>query len=292
MSIKEFFKTWTDESVKEMSKNERTNVLYHFIPTIAQFYMRKGYKSPEDVTQLFDRMENKKFVSNILRILKTVDETPMELDMAVVMSDFLGSRGSKLDDEMIEKYTKAITKLLESRTRYVVKKTGLKKDLIQEILVVVPEPDSVGNNPHTIGAYVNKVLSKLYGLAKEADVELGDYESAKKLLRVIFGKDNLDAVAVNILLEYRDKYSRFNEQQKAVWNLFTLAALDVLESKKKKEARELLIQFCERRKKDESNNRDKPRRIQFESMNEEDYPTIRKAVKKLSEVDKYVKYLA
>ncbi|MNP72711.1 hypothetical protein D3C76_1693200 [compost metagenome] len=72
----------------------------------------------------------------------------------------------------------------------------------------------------------------------------------------------------------------------------TTFALDTIEKKDKADVKDILESYVDRRIRDEKKGRDRPRRIQFEAVNEEDYPKIRKAVSKLKEKDRNAKYLA
>ncbi|MMZ42352.1 hypothetical protein D1872_38730 [compost metagenome] len=289
--IKEFLNVWSPKNVKEMEKDERTRTLFDYIPLIVEFYTRQGHKRQDEVKQLFDRMEDKKFLKNLMRILKTLEENPVDLALTTVISDFLTSRGNKLDEEFIDGYTNAVTKLLKERTKYVVEKTGISKDLAQELLVIVPEPE-VTVEGRFVPLYVSKVLNKLYGLSRDERVNLGDSKTIKKIVKALFGKDEIENVALIILMEYRDKHSRFTDEQKVVWGQLTTFALDTIEKKDKADVKDILESYVDRRIRDEKKGRDRPRRIQFEAVNEEDYPKIRKAVSKLKEKDRNAKYLA
>jgi len=293
--MKNFLKQWNPKALKKMSKDDRTDLLYECIPSLVSDYIKKGHQRPDEVTELFNRMEeNDKFITNLLRILKTHDEgdpvTPVDLGMATIIADFLAQRHGKLSEEMVESYNKAINKILKKRIKKGVKKTGLEKDLVKELLVVVSEPDAI-SNPKFMGIYVHRVLNKLYALARETNVTL-EADTVKKLFKFLFGKESLNEVAVNVLLEYRDKFSKFNQAQQTVWNTVTQFALDTLEGNEKKEIRDLLEYYCSRRKKNENGGNDRARRIQFAAINAEDYPRLTKAVKKLSDNEELAKYLA
>ncbi|WP_171567762.1 hypothetical protein, partial [Brevibacillus sp. MCWH] len=143
MSVKEFLKEWKPKKVKEMDKDDRTLLLYDNIPSIVEFYIKKGHKEHEDVNKLFDRMENKVFVKTLLRILKTNDETPVDLGMATVIADFLEKRRQNLEDEIVEKYVEAIDKILKKRIKKLHKKLGIDKGILKDLLVYVADKDLI-----------------------------------------------------------------------------------------------------------------------------------------------------
>lgn len=290
MSVKEFLKVWKTKKVKEMDKDDRTLLLYENIPSIVEFYIKKGHREQEEVNKLFDRMESKMFAKTLLRILKTADETPVELGMATVITDFLEKRKKNLEEELIELYTKAVDKILKKRIKKLHKKLGLDKDLLKELLVVVADKDAISDE-RFVGIYVQRMTRKLYVIARENELELNDTKSIKKLFKSLFNKELLNSIAVNILLERKEMVHNFNENQLAIWNALTNFALDTIENNKKKEIKELIEYYVVRRAKDAQKGRDSARRIQFAQISEEEYPKIYTVYEQLAEKEKYSKFL-
>ncbi len=235
-------------------------------------------------------MQNPKFAKALLRLTKTQDDYPVALGTATIIADFLEKRHRDLDEEIVEQYSTAVDRILKKRIKKLTKKLGLETDLIKELLVVVSEPEAI-SDPRFVGIYVNRILRKLYALAKDNELGLEDVKTVKKLFKAIFGEDLLNDVAINVLLERRDIIRNFNENQKAMWNLMTNFALDVLESNKKKELKEFIEYYVMRRAKDASKQRDSARRIQFAQISEEDYPKLHAVAEKLSEKEKFAEYL-
>lgn len=290
MSVKEFLKVWKTKKVKEMDKDDRTLLLYENIPSIVEFYIKKGHREQEEVNKLFERMESKMFAKTLLRILKTADETPVELGMATVITDFLEKRKKNLEEELIELYTKAVDKILKKRIKKLHKKLGLDKDLLKELLVVVADKDAISDE-RFVGIYVQRMTRKLYVIARENELELNDTKSIKKLFKSLFNKELLNSIAVNILLERKEMVHNFNENQLAIWNALTNFALDTIENNKKKEIKELIEYYVVRRAKDAQKGRDSARRIQFAQISEEEYPKIYTVYEQLAEKEKYSKFL-
>ena len=290
-NVKEFLKSWTDKNLKKMDKDDVTYLLYDNIPSIVSFYIKKGHQDQESVKTLFDRMEGKKFSKTLLRILKTQKETPVELGMAVIVSDFLERRHEKVDQEIIDAFGTVVNKILKKRLKKVSEKTGLDPEVVRELLVVVPDKDVISDKKF-VGIYVNKITRKLYAMAKESDDPIiADSKGVKKLFKQIFGEDMLNSIAINLLLERKEFIKSFNEKQQAVWNLLSTYALDSLESNKKKDIKELLGYYISRRLKDSEKNRDGARRIQISQIAKDSYPKITSVVEELSEKDKFKKFL-
>jgi hypothetical protein len=273
-----------------MDKDDRTFLLYDHIPTIVELYIKKGHKSQDLVKELFDRMEDPKFAKTLKRILKTPDASPVDFGMATVIADFLERRRQQIDEDLIEMYTDAIDKILKKRVKKISKKVNIEGDLIKELLVVVAEPTAI-SDPRFIGLYVSRMLRKLYAISRENEIGLEDHKTLKKLFTALFGKEEINQVAINVLLERKDFIRNFNENQMAVWNLVTNFALEVLEKNEKKELKELVEYYITRRAKDAEKQRDSARRLQFAQISEEDYPKLHKVAAKLSKNEEYSQFL-
>jgi hypothetical protein len=289
--MKEFLKEWKEKNVKKMGKSDRTNMLYDYLPMIVEFYIKKSHKSQEDVNQLFDRMEDERFVKTLSKILKSDDDfSPVDPGMATIIADFLQHRHANLSEDLIAEYSQAVDKILKKRLKKVGKKTGLSKDLLKELLVVVAEKDAVSDSKFA-GIYVQRMLNKLYALSKDNDLGIEDTKVLRNLFEELFEADLITLVAVNILLERKENIKNFNDGQIAIWNVLTNFALDVIEKQKKSVVRELVEYFVSRRAKDAEKDRDSARRIQFTNISEEDYPKLTTVYAKLSEKEKFKKYL-
>jgi hypothetical protein len=294
MAIKEFLKTWKPKKVKEWDKEQRMAVLRGYLDDIVSFYIEEGHrkKNAEVISELFDRMASPKFVKTLQKLLKDKENPPrVDLALAMVINTLVEWRYDNLDAKVVDAYRDIIDKLLKKRVKKVAEKTGLSEDLIKELLVVVTHPQVVVDDRY-IGVHVRNVLRKLYAIAKENDIGLDSAKSIRKLFKQLFGEDALNYVAIAILLERKDTHRNFNERQLNVWNRMTEFALDTLEKCKKGEIEDLLIdRYVNIRIKEDSKGNDGARRIQFSSISEENYPKIRKVTNKLSEKEKYAKYL-
>lgn len=289
--MKEFLKQWKEKRIKGMNKDSRDYLLNDYLPVVVSDYMSKAHKMPEQVTELFDRMEDVRFVNTLNRVIKNdEDYAPVDTGMATIIADFLENRHEKLSDDMIAVYGKAVDRILKDRIKEVSKKTGIRnKELLKELLVVMPDPSYT--NAKFISIYVQCLSNKLYALSKNNELGLTNVKTVKSLYKEIFGKKLLNAVAASILLERKEHIANFNENQLAIWNLLTNFALQTIEKNDKAEVREVLEFFASTRIKDATKERDAARRIQFASISEEDYPKIHKAFGKLSRKEKYSKYL-
>lgn len=281
---------------KKMSVEDLAELIYEYQQDIIKGYIKKAHDiqfTKTTLNELFNRMANPKFAKAINFLLKKKNKDVYNVDcgLSVVIGAFIERKhnNEEVTEELIETYLDIINKLLKPRVKEVEKKCPLNKTIITDLLVVAPSREYISNEKF-VGVYSQKMLKKLYALSKEADLGL-TAKDVSKMFKAILGKDLLDVIAVNVLLEKKDFIKGLNEQQQAVWNIMTDFALSVIEKEDKKHVVELLEYYVERRINDSKRNKDAQRRIQIASVVEEDYPKITKAVKKLSKDTKMSQYL-
>lgn len=275
--FKELLKDLKPKYLKEMSKKDLGYFMYDHHNEIIDFYIKKGHKNPTEVSELFERMLEPKFLKGLKQVYKNGDK--LDVGFAVVIGDFIHANHRTHPDLTLE-YRELLMKILKKRIKQVKKKTGAPEEFLMELLVVIPEPEVV-SNPRFLGIYVNKVARRLYALTKDADgYELPGLEYVRALFAGLFGEAMMNEVAVSLLLERKEYIRHYNSEQIKTWNTLTALALDQIESNKKKEIDALMENYDNRRKNDAKRNKDTARRIQFDQISEEDYPKITKVFKK------------
>lgn len=281
MNVKDFLKEWKPSQLKNLSKEDRAYLLYDYLGTISEFYIKRAHKAQTEVNELFDRMENKKFAKALQTLLKM--KKFVEPVIATIIADFLEKRHASISPELLQTYRELISKILKKRVKDVVKATNSKgagaEPLFEELLVIVSEPTAV-SNPRFVGIYVNKMANKLYALTK-GDFMLPDTETVSKMFQELFGKEMMNDVAVALLLERQDRMKTLNDDQKETWNGLTVFALEQLESNKKKELAEVIKYYNKRRANDHSKGRDSTRRVDLTALSAEDFPRLNKVIDKL-----------
>ena len=289
MNIKPILKELQWKNLKQYEKDDRTKIIYDDINELAVYYIRESHRMRDDIREkIFEILQNKKVAKLIKRIAKTLDQAPLDPSIVILFTNFM-EKCKDVDEDVMIIYLDTINAILKKRIKKISKKVGLDKELVKEVLVIVPKPEIV--NPRLVGIYVNRIMRKLYTLGKENDLKINDYEVLVKLFEHIFGKELIPQVSVELLLERRDIIKNFNDNQKKLWNVGTNAALEILETSKKKDIVELLTRYVKRREKDAKRNKDSARRIQIVQISKEDFPKIYKAYKKISENDKYADLL-
>lgn len=291
--MKEFIK---ELKLKGMKASELAYVIAENQNELIDFYVKQGHrvKSADTVNKLYEKMLNPKFAKALLKIVKDKENGGLNSGFVVIINGFIekNHKNEQMTDELLASYSKVIDKALKSRIKEVSKAVNIDKDIIKELLVIVPNEGCVSSEKFT-GIYSQRMLRKLYIISETKDTGLTKTKEIKKLFKVLFGKKILDLIAINILLEKKEYMKNFNERQIAIWNLFTDFALEYINDEDKKHIGELLEYYCVRRRADASKERDGARRISLANIDVEKYPELTKGIKKLSKNGKesLVKYL-
>lgn len=287
MSVKHLTKTWTKKNVKKMGKIERADFVYQVIPAVLEFYIKKGWQqdSKQTVEEIFNVMEDPKFLKTLKVIAKNKDDYNLDLGLAVLINDFLGRRIANLDEDMVDGYTKLICKILKPRVKEITKKIDIDADLLREFLVITPDPTLVSNKK-VVSIYSDRMLNKIYSLAGDEPIDLSP-KTLKKLFKHLFGEDALTKIAIGALLQRRDTLNRFNnnESQIRLWNNVTTFALNTLEKADKEDLKERLAFYYRTCNKAKERGNNIARRIELTTLGE-DYPSINKALCKLGIIQK------
>jgi len=263
---------------------------------LIDFYVKHGFrqKNADTINKLFDKMLKPKFAKALKMIVKNTDGEGLDSGFVVIINGFIerNHKNEQMDEELMIAYSKIINKVLKSRIKELSEKLNIDKDIIKELLVIVPNRDCVSSEKAT-GFYSQKMLRKLYLIASERNIGLDETKTIKKLFKELFGKKILDLIAINILLERKEFMKNFNESQVAIWNMFTDFALEYIENEDKKHIVELIEYYCNRRKSDAERNRDSARRVSLTSIDEAKYPNLAKRIKKFAKEEKesITKYL-
>ena len=283
----------------KMKKEELAKWLYEHQTEMISFFIKKGFYKDQQplVMSLYSKMEHEKFPKALKYIIKKgkKDENSdirLEPGFAVIINGFLENVNRKEDKDMFadlcEEYTEIIEKILGKKAKKIAKDTDIEKDIILEVLSIAPSEEYI-KNEKAVAFAVQKILRKLYALAKDADLGIEKTSQFKKMFSKVFNKELLDVVAINILLERKEHSKNYNETQLNVWNKLTDFALETLEKQKKGHILELLKFYAKRRMMDEKNKKDAARRMVLVTLPDDVYPNINKALKKLNE--RTLKYL-
>ena len=294
--MKEFVK---ELKIKKMKTSEIAELIAANQNEIIDFYIKEGHraKNAEIVKELFNKMLNEKFPKALNKIIKAGKDDGEGLDcgFVVIITGLLEKcyEDDRLTDELKTAYYDIICKLLKPRVKKITKKVGMNETIVRELLMITPDVGYISNDKF-VGIYSQKMLRKLYLMVNDHDIGLTSVDQVETLFKKLFGKNLVDLIAINILLEKKEYVKGFNDKQLTVWNLMTDFALSYIEGQKKDHIVELIEYYCARRRSDANKDRDAARRINLrEQVDSEKYPKLAKAVSKFEKKGKpsLVKFL-
>lgn len=278
--VKEFIKSM---KMKDMKASELAYLIDENQKDLIDFYVKEGHrvKNADVVNKLYEKMLNPKFVKALKKIIKNEESNGLDAGFVVIINGFIEKnyKNENMNDDLIASYSEIINKVLKGRIKKVNKKVNIDPDIIKELLVIVPDVGYVSDEKFT-GIYSQRMLRKLYVISSEKEIGLTKTKEIKKLFKALLGEKVLDLIAINILLEKKEYMKNFNDNQIAIWNLFTDFALELINNEDKKHIVELLEYYCNRRRADANKDRDAARRISLVNIDEEKYPNLAKGIKK------------
>jgi hypothetical protein len=240
---------------------------------------RRGKKKRPEY--IFNMCQDIAFVSILPKIVRQNHD--FILENGEYFSEIISSAVSELtrrrlakSKEMISIYSNIYEDLNDIRIEKVVKMglKGIEWDDALKLCIV-----SHGSPKHTM---IN-ALRMMYGTLK-----FKDYDSIRKLLSKLYGKREMGKVAVYILLEKSPDSQKGSWVDKELFKVFTDIAIDEIKSKPKDEIKLLLKEYCNERRRTEF-EMSTQRRINFTTLNNEDYGKIYRVAKKLSKKNEMYK---
>lgn len=282
----------TDLRPKKMDLEELMDAIADNQNDLVEFYMKHGFKAKhaETINILYSKMLSTKFVKALRKVAKNGEDGPwtgLNPGFIMIINGFIerNHKNEGMTEELLEAYTEIINKVLKKKIKNISESVGIDKDIIKEMLVVVPDKGCI-DNERSVGFYCQKMLRKMYILAADRDLGLTDTDKIKAMFKNLFGKKLLDVIAVYVLLEKKEFMKNFNESQTALWNLMTEFALETFEKQDKEHITELIEYYCSCRKFDFGRNRDSARRISLNHIDAEAYPKTAKRAAKFTKKGK------
>ena len=155
-------------------------------------------------------------------------------------------------------------------------KKGIPDNIAFDVLSIIPCKEAMKYSPFF---RVKVLFDCLYTQAKS---ELIDFP---KIIELLISEDEYDFVITYALQERKDKYAKFTEQQKILFNNITEWVLNTLEDENKDVIRAILKKYVEARKRDKSQGKDSNRRYYLSTLPESVYPKITKSANKIKAED-------
>lgn len=264
--------------------------IYRSQADIITFYTRKRRKYPKDVEALFERMNSEKFIKALGKIIKS-DELNLDPWFVVIISGFITyakhmDENNKIDEEIIDGYRTIITKLLKKDVKKVLKKHDVAEDEVYNMLIELPSTEHI-DEPKFVIPFAQRIFRQIYMRAGREGTTF-DSKTLSKVVRDVYGKEYVEYFALAALLEKKDTIKQFNEKQLTAWNMITDFALGYIEKQKKSDITSIIMKYAEKRKSDAKREKGviTARRLEFSSVNTEDYPKLRSVTDKLKDSKK------
>ena len=235
-------------------------------------------------------MATEKFAKALTKIIKS-DELNLDPWFAVIISGFITychhlSEENKVDEDIVDAYRVVITKLLKKDVKKVLKKYDVAEDEVYNMLIELPSVEHI-DEPKFVIPFAQRIFRQIYAKAREEGTTF-DSKTLRKVVRDVYGKEYVEYFSLAALLEKKDNIKQFNEKQLSAWSMVTDFALDYIEKQKKDDIKDIVLKYAERRKSDAKREKGvvTARRLEFSSINTEDYPKLRSVTDKLKDSKK------
>lgn len=280
-NVKTFIDEIDDKEFRSLPTTERAEYIWSESRRLGMWHVTQSFRERKLREDLLDVMDDPKVLKAVKLVSKDQDsDYGFPAVFAVVLRDLVDTQRRKHgNDEILDEYEKIIHIILKQEIKSLSKVSGISKELAYELLTVLPIPEIV-NRKQIVGIYVGRINRKLY-IAEDKKFDTIDrIKTIRQIYKYLFGNlDMIDEIALSILLERRPT----NDNAKTnIYSLLTTFALDTLEKMEKKEIRDVVKRYAERRKRE----REGSRRVVLSEIDKEDYPKIAKAVKKVIKNEK------
>lgn len=291
-SLKKFKKKNDDyyDGKKEMKKAYYEE-LVDLLPDTIALLVRYGHvKEVQEIKdQLYEKLVDPQFVKVLKHLIedkvdvKNIKMLPIVIRDIVHMAKQQEAKDKETDvnaegydvEDLIE-----LSKLILKKKIKKMKNEGIDEDVAFQCLSVIP-CDKVLEDKQ-VNYRLRVLMNVLYELAKTKEIEFG------KVIGMLIPEKYASVVILFCLLERKDKFASFNENQQKFFIQINGWIFDVMEDMERNQVESILNTYVDTRKRDESNGRDGNRRYFLKSLPETDYPRVRKVIDRMLESDSSV----
>ena len=281
------------ESKKEMKADYYESLLYD-LPRVIDFILRKGHIQDQRVQEVKNACYTQlagengpdftEYISKVIKedgigSIKNIELLPIILYDIIrdIMVQNAAAREENPDaaqydfDDLWD-----LSHLILKKRLKKFNKKGIPDNIAFDVLSIIPCKEAMKYSPFF---RVKVLFDCLYTQAKS---ELIDFP---KIIELLISEDEYDFVITYALQERKDKYAKFTEQQKILFNNITEWVLNTLEDENKDVIRAILKKYVEARKRDKSQGKDSNRRYYLSTLPESVYPKITKSANKIKAED-------
>lgn len=295
VNLKKFKKKNKDnyDGKKEMKK-AYYNFLLDFLPeTIALLvrysHIREVVEIKED---LYAKIADPYFIKMLKEAVEDKDDIKNIELLPIVIRDiinYIKQKEAELKAEENDDVAFDVNDLMELSQLILKKKikkmrnAGIDEDVAFDALSVIPHKSVLKDKQ--INYRMRILMSVLYEHAKTKEIDFG------KLITMLIPEEYANTVILFCLLERKDKFAQFNENQQKFFISINEWIFTMMEEMDRSRIEGILRQYVEQRKRDESQNRDGNRRYFIKSLPEDEYKNVTAVVKHMlemkPEIEKY-----
>lgn len=298
LTFKKYKKKYGDPyaSKKDLRKGYYLS-LVDMMPRVVEWLVRYGHipEAKESKEAIYTIIADSEFVKTLIKMLKKDDDMDgLEL-LPIIVFDILREASirhakqvkEKENDPQVEVEDYDVDDLIEL-SNLVIKgkkkklvKAGLNENVAFDVLSVIPSQKVLGLNQLYRFRTLFRVLYEHAKTVENMDIN--------PIAKYVVRKDYYPSLITFLLLEKKEMYVGFTDQQKKFFNDITSWCFNQMEDMNKETIRAIIQNYCDARKKDKDKSMDSNRRFFLSSLPESDFPNIVKVLKKMQDEDASIK---
>ena len=289
------------DSKKELKEAYFSEILYD-VPKVIEFLLRFSHIQSDEVKEIKSRCyeqfsgkpESPAFIKYITKLVKADgNEAIPNIEYFPIILHEIISDINRYNEEAKKENPEAevfdaselyeLSNVILKKKLKKAKKKGIDDAVAFDCLPVIPTEDAMKFSPYF---RIKSVFEIMYLHAKTKQIDF------KKMMDLLLDGEYYDIVISFALQERKEKFQKFNEQQKSFFNDISEWVFNELEDMDKKTIENIIQTYIKTRKRDAEQNKDGNRRYFISSLPETSYPKICKAVERIKNSDETAeKYL-
>ena len=298
LTIKKWKKDYGDPylSKKEIKKNYY-KALVDLLPEVIALLVRySNRKEVQEITPaIYEKLSDEKFLKTLKKMIESGDIELVDNyeQLPIVIFDFLrqaskweqkltaendGKKVTIDTSDMVEISSMLLKKKIKKAT-----KAGVPENIAFDVFSVIPTSKLLEKS----SMYrMRQMFLVLYEHAKSEKITPQMFDT---IVKTAVKEEYMPQLSVYLLLERKEMYTQFTEEQKEFFNQVTSWVMNTIEEMPKSEIENILNAYFEARKRDKGQGKDSNRRYFLSSLPAEDFPKITKVLERIQTGDESVK---
>lgn len=273
---KKYKKEYYDYDVdKDELRREYKEYLLERFPAVINFLVRYGYIDQEDVQNTkmacYEKINTEEFIKMVKKSIKNDYEIENIDLLPIVIGDFIHAANRWNKERTTEDPNAAVddlsslielSQLVMGKKMKKLEKAGCKRALAFDVLSIIPckEAMKISKNYR-----IHSLYECLYSHAKTDGVDTIPFE---EIMDKVVKDDMVPMAVVFSMLERKEKFSKMDDSQKALYVKITDWCLKELTSFDNHVLKQSLTAYANTRKKDDQQGKDSNRRYSLSSLPE------------------------